>query len=113
MTGRFKRPCLKCGTLTLASYCEEHQPPRRRPPETAERKAKKAARYDSTYRKIAKHIKATTTRCHICGGPYRPDDPWEADHLFPDDPTRKYEIAGAHRSCNQKRGNKPLGAPGG
>lgn len=106
--GRFARPCLKCGQVTRdGSYCAEHRPVKIRT-ETPERKAIKRERYDSTYKKLAKHIRQTTEVCHLCGGGWRPDDPWEADHLFPGDPSRKYELAGAHRSCNQKRGDKKI-----
>ena len=108
MTGRFNRPCLKCGVLVRgASYCAEHQPVKVRN-ESPERTAKKRTKYDATYKRIAKFVRTHTEACHICGEGWRPNDPWEADHLYPDDPTRRYELAGAHRSCNQKRGNKPL-----
>ena len=76
--------------------------------ESAERKAIKRERYDATYKRIAKHIRDNTVTCHLCGQGWRPNDPWEADHLYPDDPSRKYELAGAHRSCNQRRGNKKI-----
>jgi hypothetical protein len=110
MTGRFNKPCLKCGVLTKAgSYCETHKPVKEDSPR---RKAIKAERYDSTYKRLAKHVRATTTQCHICGGPWRPNDPWEADHVDPGNPDAKYLLAGAHRSCNQKRGNKKINPPG-
>lgn len=104
MTARFPRPCLTCGVLSNAgSYCLEHKPVK---PESDRRKAIKAERYDSTYKRLAKWVRETTVTCHICGGPWRPDDPWEADHVRPGDPDAKYLLAGAHRSCNRKKGNK-------
>ena len=106
MTGRFNRPCLTCGVLTKAgTYCDTHKPVK---VDTPERVAKKRARYDTTYQRLAKHVRQTTTHCHICGGGPRPGDPWEADHIYPNNPEHKYTLAGAHRSCNQQRGNKPL-----
>jgi hypothetical protein len=106
--GRFSRPCLKCGILTSGeSYCVEHKPVKIRT-ESPERRARKAQRYDSTYRRLAKYVRLTATRCHLCGEGPRYDDPWEADHLYPDQPGLEYELAPAHRSCNQRRGNKPL-----
>jgi hypothetical protein len=104
MTGRFNRPCLTCGVLTRGtSYCDTHKPVK---PESERRKQIKRERYDSTYRRLAKHVRETTTVCHICGGGPRLDDPWEADHVNPHDPAMKYVLAGAHRSCNRKKSNK-------
>ena len=89
------------------SYCAEHKPVKIRN-ESAERKAVKRERYDSTYKRLSKWVRENTEVCHICGGGWRADDPWEADHLDPGNPDRKYDLAGAHRSCNQKRGNKAI-----
>ena len=54
-------------------------------------------------------MRATATRCHICGDGYRAWDPWQADHLIQgteaggggDGP-----LAAAHRSCNIRRSNQ-------
>ena len=103
---RFNKPCLTCGRLQRnGSYCEEHQPVRQ---ESARRKAIKRDRYDATYRKLAKHVRDNTEVCHICGEGWRPNDPWEADHIDPTNPDAKYWLAGAHRSCNQKKGNRKI-----
>jgi len=105
MTGRFNRPCLTCGTLSKASYCPEHKPVKR---DSERRREIKRERYDSTYKRLAKHVRATTTVCHICGEGWRPHDPWEADHIDPTNPDAKYLLAGAHRSCNRKKGNRKI-----
>jgi hypothetical protein len=105
---RFNKACLDCGTLSPNGYCDNCRR-RREQARTADpiRKAHKAEMYGSRYRKLARALKATATTCHLCGQGYRPDDPWEADHLYPemgaDSP-----LAPAHRSCNQSRGNKPI-----
>jgi len=102
MTGRFNRPCLTCGQLTRGgSYCDTHKPVK---VDSPERKAKKAARYGPAYQRLAKQIRQTATRCHLCGGGPRDGDPWEADHVIPG--SMAGGLAPAHRSCNQKKSNK-------
>jgi hypothetical protein len=104
--GRFPRPCVKCGVLVQGeSYCVEHKPVKA---DTPERKAIKQQRYDATYRRLAKHIRMNAELCHLCGGGWREGDPWEADHIAPNTPGMEYALAPAHRSCNQRRGNKPI-----
>ena len=111
--GRFARPCLKCGVLTTGeSYCVEHKPVKIRK-ETPQRQAIKRERYDSTYKKLAKYVRDNAVFCHLCGQGWRADDPWEADHIAPGVWGREYELAPAHRSCNQRRGNKPISPQGG
>lgn len=104
------RPCIDCGQLVQgASRCETHETERRRrlrKPDSPERKAKKAAVYNYQYRKRAKFVRNFATQCHLCGEGYRPNDPWQADHLDPGNPHSP--LAPAHRSCNLRRGNKPL-----
>jgi hypothetical protein len=114
----FNKPCLDCGKLSRGTRCDEHQAIINRQRNAIrdskpERKARKKLLYTNDYRKRAAHIRATATHCHICQGGIRVGDPFEADHLYPSDPTSP--LAPAHRSCNQRRGNKPLdthGTPG-
>lgn len=106
---RFRRPCLDCGQLAYGNRCETHQTEwnrKHRTPDTPERKAKKRLYYNSDYRKRAKFVRDNAVLCHLCGEGYRPGDPWQADHLQPGNPHSP--LAPAHRSCNAKRGNKPL-----
>lgn len=62
-----------------------------------------------TYTRTAKQVVANATRCHLCGGGPRADDPFVADHIVPrslggnDAATN---LLPAHRSCNGRRGNK-------
>jgi 5-methylcytosine-specific restriction endonuclease McrA len=103
----FPRPCIKCGALTSgASYCDAHKPKRRRrdTPQLAE---KKRFLYGGNYKAKAKALKAAGGTCHLCGGGGDPGDPWEADHINPELGHRS-QLRLAHRSCNQRRGNKPL-----
>jgi len=104
----FNRPCIECGTLTRGSNrCEDHKREEYRSEEKlAEREAKKKILYDSKYRKRAAQVRATASVCHICGGGAKANDPWQADHLVPGDPMSP--LAPAHRSCNARRGDKPL-----
>jgi len=74
--------------------------------ESPRRRQRKAQMYDTQYRKMAKFIRDTATHCHICGEGARINDPWEADHLVPGDPSS--QLAPAHRTCNRIRSNKPL-----
>ena len=45
--------------------------------------------------------------CHLCGEGGRVGDPWEADHVNPELGSQSILLP-AHRSCNRKRGNKPI-----
>jgi hypothetical protein len=62
--------------------------------------------YSGDYKRRAKKVREQAVNCHICGDPARLNDPWEADHIIPGDNTSP--LLPAHRSCNQRRGNKPL-----
>lgn len=89
-----QRPCLGCGTLT-------RHPKGRCPPCLTQARA----HYDNpTYRADAAQVRATATRCWICGQGPRPNDPWHADHLEPGQ--RTSELLPAHASCNVRRGNE-------
>jgi len=104
------RPCLDCGTLTReGSRCPTHQAQRNRirnRHESPERKEKKAKLYNTAYQKHARAIRAGALLCHLCGGGARAGDPWEADHV--EAGNINSPLLPAHRSCNQRRGNKPL-----
>jgi hypothetical protein len=106
----FLRPCLECGTLARGSRCQTHQAILDRKnnerKNTYERRRRKAALYDSNYRKQARAVKANATHCHICGKAFVYGDRVEADHLDAGNPNS--QLAAAHRLCNQRRGNKPL-----
>lgn len=105
---RFNKPCLACGELSLDNYCptcaKARKKQRDHDPIRVERKRRL---YGPNYRRLAPIVKANATHCHICGEGYRPDDPWEADHLYPQQGDLS-PLAPAHRTCNQQRGNKPL-----
>lgn len=108
---KFPKPCLDCGALTSGgNRCDTHQ---RRIDELAElRRAlvkKTLNTYGGDYRRRAKQVRDTAVVCHLCGEGARVGDPWEADHLIPGDANS--DLAAAHRSCNQRRGNKPLENP--
>ena len=108
---RFNVPCLDCGKLSKAgSRCENCQlkinQAKQARQDTEARREKKRQLYNSEYRKAARVVRANATHCHICGEGTRANDPFEADHLVPGNSSSP--LAPAHRSCNQKRGNKPL-----
>lgn len=110
MSHRFLKPCLECGQLSRNNRCDTHQATIDRAKEkrrdTPERRAKKKLYYNSDYQRRARHVRQTAEVCHICGQGAREGDGWQADHLIPGDPTSP--LLPAHRSCNAKRGNKPL-----
>jgi 5-methylcytosine-specific restriction endonuclease McrA len=62
--------------------------------------------YSGDYKRRAKAVRQSAVNCHICGDPARINDPWTADHIIAGD--RNSPLAPAHRSCNERRGNKPL-----
>lgn len=92
------KPCLDCGTPTPRTRCatctRNHTRNRRGRPH-----------YAGNYRQRAAAIRAAAHTCWLCGGGPKQEDPWQADHIFPGDPTSP--LAPAHRSCNARRGNKP------
>lgn len=102
---RFQKPCLDCGKLSLETRCEEHSK-RIEQLRDVRRAEKKKVLYNSRYRKMAAYVRATAIVCHICGDGARMADPWQADHLDAGNPDSP--LAAAHRSCNAKRGDKPL-----
>lgn len=112
MTTRIPRPCLDCGALTTAgNRCETDEAIRkqkkyRRDDANLERQARKRLLYDAEYQKQAAIVRKNAQTCHICGQGARPGDPWQADHVIPNN--RNSILLPAHRSCNARRGNKPL-----
>lgn len=103
----FNRPCLTCGQLARESYCEQHKPKRKRGPESSRRRVKKSTLYGGDYKRRAKIVRATAQQCHLCGGGAKAGDPWEADHIHPELGSQSVLLP-AHRSCNRKRGNRPM-----
>jgi 5-methylcytosine-specific restriction protein A len=107
--GRFPKPCLICGTLTQGlSRCTTHQAEWQAVENIRlkEMKARRPNLYDANYRKKAKIVREQGVYCHLCGEPARPNDPFTADHIIAGD--KESPLAAAHRSCNSRRGNKPL-----
>lgn len=103
-----KMPCLVCKKLTNgSSRCEAHQKMWDDQAE-AKRRARKQAtgQYSGDYKARARMVRENAYVCHLCNEGPRLNDPWQADHIVPGDPTSL--LAAAHRSCNARRGNKPL-----
>jgi hypothetical protein len=103
-----KMPCLVCKKLTDgSSRCEAHQK-MWDDQSDAKRRARKQAtgQYSGDYKARARMVRENAYVCHLCGEGARLNDPWQADHIVPGDPTSL--LAAAHRSCNASRGNKPL-----
>lgn len=71
-------------------------------------------------REVRRWLAAQGLPCHICGMPIDYSLPaghpmsFEVDELVPvsmgGSPIDRSNVAPAHRVCNEKRGNKPLGA---
>ena len=106
---RFPKPCLVCGVLTKGlNRCDAHQLEWQAIENLRlkEMKARRPKLYTTEYNKQAKIIRETALFCHLCKEPARPNDPWTADHIIAGDVDSP--LAPAHRSCNSRRGNKPL-----
>ena len=109
MPPRFPKPCVKCGVLNktggrlcadcqaLANQIKESNP---------DRVAKKRFLYGGTYQQKARTIRQNATVCFICGGGFTPDDPPQADHLYPQ-LGHASPLAATHGGCNREKGNKP------
>ena len=70
--------------------------------------ARKRAYFDA-----ARLVRASASRCWICGGPFTADDPAVADHVVPrmlGGSDGVENLRGAHRSCNGRRGATLSGA---
>lgn len=103
------RPCLACGKLThFGSRCEScsGERERRRSRERGQR------HYTWEYRVRAKAVREAADACWICGEGARLNDPWTADHLIPGDASPGAVLLPAHRSCNSRRGARPVGDGG-
>lgn len=107
---RFPKPCLDCGKLTtLGNRCAEHQNLVEKLHDAKRAQIKKASgQYSGSYRKRAAEIRATALVCHLCGDGFRLGDPWVADHVEPASHGDVAELRAAHKSCNARRGNKPI-----
>jgi len=98
---RFRKPCLDCGVLTQnPSRCEDCAAVYARKMDSDRDKTKRSL-YKGNYRSRAREVRESAVTCWICGGPAVEKDPWQADHVIPDDPDSP--LAPAHRSCNIKR----------
>jgi hypothetical protein len=108
--GRFPKPCLDCGVLTSGgNRCVDHQLLVERL-HNAKRAAvkKETGQYAGSYRARAKLVRETALVCHLCGDGARANDAWVADHVDPGSAGSNALLLPAHKSCNEKRGNKPL-----
>jgi 5-methylcytosine-specific restriction endonuclease McrA len=107
---KFPKPCLDCGRLTTGgNRCVVHQQRVEDLHEAKRAQIKKATgQYSGDYRKRAAQVRATALVCHLCGDGFRLSDPWVADHVDASSHGDIAELRAAHRSCNAKRGNKPL-----
>ena len=106
---KFWIPCTECGQLTKndGNLCSAHKREADAQHELRRKLVKIApGQYSGDYRKRAKIVRETAIICHICGLGNLLNEKWEADHLDPADPNS--ELLAAHRSCNLRRGNKPL-----
>lgn len=104
----FPKPCLKCGTLAIGSYCAKHQG-ELDAQHNARRDQRKqtTGQYSGAYSRLAKIVRETATTCALCGKGWNVNDPFEADHIVPGTRVTHIEqLQAVHRSCNQKKSNK-------
>lgn len=110
--GNFPKPCLECGRLTEGGSrcrgCAEERDRVRAAvmPKRVYKNKPKRAHYSGDYQKRAAEVRKNAVYCHLCGDGARHNDPWTADHLIAGDPASP--LLAAHRSCNSRRGAKPL-----
>jgi hypothetical protein len=99
------KPCLDCGRVTNGrSRCDSCFEKARAAFEQARAgRPRNRQHYGGDYARRAAIVRANATECWICGDGYRPDDPWQADHVITGNPDSI--LAAAHRSCNIKRSN--------
>jgi 5-methylcytosine-specific restriction endonuclease McrA len=110
MPPRYKRPCVKCGTLTnnAGSLCGGCATERARVKEAnPQRIAKKKFLYGGNYQAKAKAVKAGATVCFLCGGGFDNREDIEADHAVPSQGFRSPLVA-VHSGCNRAKGNANL-----
>jgi 5-methylcytosine-specific restriction endonuclease McrA len=86
------KACSICGRPSPTSRCSQHPKPPKR---------------SGTYTRNAAKVRASATRCYLCGKPFTAEDPAVADHVHP----RAYggsdeleNLRPAHRSCNGRKG---------
>jgi len=108
--GKFPKPCLDCGRLTtLGNRCLEHKNLVEKLHDAKRAQIKReSGQYSGSYQRRARQVRETALVCHICGDGFRATDPWVADHVDPASHGDTADLRAAHRSCNAKRGNKPL-----
>lgn len=107
---KFPKPCLDCGVLTKGgNRCDEHENLVKSLHNAKRNLVKKTTgQYSGSYRARAKAVRETALVCHLCFDGARANDPWVADHAVPSDNGDTALLLPAHKSCNEKRGNKPL-----
>lgn len=86
---------------------------------TAKRKSNPRTKNGNARRKVVAWLRVQERPCHICGRPIDyslpAGDPYsfECDEIVPvskgGSPYDRANVDAAHRRCNQKRGNKPIG----
>jgi hypothetical protein len=107
---KFKKPCLKCGRLTLGeSLCETHLAEKKFGENALKSERKKqSGQYSGSYKRRAAEVRRNAVVCHLCGGGFKANDPWVADHVIAGSHGDSAILAAAHKSCNESRGNKPI-----
>jgi hypothetical protein len=108
---RFPKPCRICGVLSPEPLCPTHTQQAKEVHEArrAQRKAQ-TGQYGGDYARRAKAVREAAITCHLCGEGKKENDPFEADHVIPASSGQTGQLLPAHRSCNRRRSNKPLGS---
>lgn len=102
---------MDCGTPTTTTRCPSctasHTQQRDATATFQRRRGGGRPGYNGAFRKEGGRVRATATRCWLCGDGPRPNDPWQADHVIPVSKGGEGgPLAPAHRSCNISRANK-------
>ena len=101
--GLFPKPCLDCGILVAqGTRCATHQSLHQA--KIDERRINKRDHYKGNYQSRARKVRENAEICHICKQGFKPNDPFQADHLIAG--LAESPLLPAHRSCNIRKGNK-------
>lgn len=107
MNRAVRKPCLTCQQLIEAKpnvircpTCEANYQSQRHKKQSVTRNRD---HYRGNYRTRARLIRETAEACWYCGEGWRPDDPYQADHVIPRDVSADAILLPIHRSCNTKR----------
>ena len=105
-----RKPCLRCGTLipsvAYVSRCESCETTYQSERHKRQAATRNRDHYQGNYRSRARIVRETAEACWYCGEGLRVNDPFQADHVVPQDASPDAILLPIHRSCNIRRAHK-------